>query len=57
MICKEPPASKPLCVDHRHSDGAVRGLICNRCNSGLGYFLDSADRLRAAADYLDSLGV
>ena len=43
-----------LVIDHEHSRAApVRGLLCSRCNSGLGFFKDDPQRLRAAADYLE----
>lgn len=43
-----------LCVDHSHSSGAVRGLLCHDCNRGIGLLGDSAARLKDAAKYLES---
>ena len=51
-----------LVIDHDHSccpqdrdicGKCVRGLLCSRCNSGLGYFLDNVETMRKAIDYLD----
>lgn len=41
-------------VDHCHTHGHVRGIICNECNRGLGYFRDNPTALRKAATYLES---
>ena len=41
-----------LCVDHCHRTGAVRGILCNSCNNGLGRFRDDPAMLERAADYL-----
>lgn len=51
LICKKAP-KEGLVVDHRHLDGAFRGLVCGLCNRGLGFFLDSPELLEAAAAYV-----
>ena len=50
-ICGVEP--ERLCVDHDHSDGHVRGLLCSTCNSALGKFRDDPALLRAAALYIE----
>ena len=48
-ICGKP---KKLVVDHNHETGAVRGLLCGHCNTGIGRFADNAGLLERAIDYL-----
>jgi hypothetical protein len=52
-ICGEQNKNgKPLSVDHCHSTSAVRGLLCEHCNHGLGKFFDNINLLQNATNYL-----
>jgi len=42
----------PLCLDHCHTTGKVRGLLCRNCNGVLGRFGDDIKRFETAALYL-----
>src|SRR5262245_25684233 len=51
-ICKRTGVT--LCVDHCHLTGEVRGLLCIRCNSAIGFCGDDPAVLLAAAEYLQA---
>ena len=54
-LCKKVP-DDTLHLDHDHKTGAVRGLLCNSCNRGLGYFKDDPLLIAAASLYLQEGG-
>ena len=49
-ICGTAP--KQPHVDHDHRTGAIRGLLCHRCNLGLGAFRDHVETIKQAIGYL-----
>lgn len=53
-VCGRTPEDngKRLAVDHNHSTGRIRGLLCDKCNVGLGHLGDSLNRVLKAAEYL-----
>jgi len=53
-ICNihEQESGKILCVDHCHDTGKVRGLLCGKCNAGIGLLGDNPENLINAANYL-----
>jgi len=50
-ICGATPPT--LHVDHNHTTGEVRALLCGSCNRAIGLMQEDTSRLRAAADYLE----
>lgn len=46
-------AEKKLCVDHCHTSGEIRGLLCHNCNRALGLFQDNIDYMKSAIEYLE----
>lgn len=40
------------CVDHDHKTGKIRKILCDSCNTGIGFFGDSSSLLLKAASYL-----
>lgn len=58
-ICAQPETEtrhgkvKALAVDHCHTTGENRGLLCAACNQAIGKFKDDRNRLLAAVRYLD----
>jgi len=44
-----------LCVDHCHSTGKVRGLLCHNCNRGIGLMNDCPENVKRALEYLSEV--
>jgi hypothetical protein len=54
--CNICGSSDKLHLDHCHSSKKVRGMLCHKCNRALGFFNDSSETLRKAAEYIDNTG-
>lgn len=54
-ICRKEKCSLngKLSIDHSHETNIVRGLLCNKCNLGLGSFIDNIELLKNAIKYLE----
>jgi len=55
LICNrtEQEIGRRFCVDHCHQTGKIRGLLCDNCNTGLGFFKDNIKLLKKAIKYLN----
>lgn len=56
--CGKPKLMKQknLVVDHDHSNGKIRGLLCNHCNLGIGMLGDNVESILNALRYLTKEG-
>jgi len=56
-ICRtDDPGVRGFFVDHDHERMTVRGLLCKKCNSAIGYLRDDAQLIRRAARYVETHG-
>lgn len=55
-LCLEKHEQKEMVLDHDHGTNVLRGVICRKCNTGLGMFGDSPERLALALHYLSRNG-
>jgi len=53
-ICKIKETTKALCVDHNHTTGEIRGLLCSNCNRGIGLLKDDIVLLKEAIKHLSN---
>lgn len=44
---------RKLAIDHDHVTGKVRGLLCQGCNQGLGFFKDNVQLMKKAILYIE----
>jgi hypothetical protein len=46
-------STKKLAIDHNHTTGDVRGLLCHPCNTGIGFLKEDKNTFVRALQYLD----
>jgi hypothetical protein len=54
FLCKKPPNRKKLAVDHNHSTGERRMLLCSACNLTVGVVESSPDYISRLLDYINN---
>ena len=53
-ICgTDDPGKLDFCADHDHKTGTKRGVLCRKCNTGLGHFKDNIEVMERAIMYLN----
>jgi hypothetical protein len=56
-ICRTTnPGKRNWQTDHCHDTGIVRGILCTKCNRGLGFFKDRVVNLSSGITYLERTG-
>ncbi len=51
-ICKSYVLKNAICIDHNHSTGKVRDLLCRKCNAAIGLLDENITILNSAINYL-----
>lgn len=51
-ICKIKKSPKSIVIDHCHTSGEIRGVLCTSCNLAIGLFLENEKTLNSAIEYL-----
>lgn len=46
-------SNRNFSIDHNHTTGEVRGLLCSSCNTGIGFFKENIESLQKAINYLE----
>jgi hypothetical protein len=54
QLCKIDLTDIKVCIDHDHTSGLVRGIICNKCNIGIALLGDNLEGLEKAVSYLSN---
>lgn len=54
LICGESLLVNKRHIDHNYKTGKVRGILCAKCNTGLGQFRDNSELLRKAVVYMET---
>ena len=49
----EVKGARSAAVDHNHTTGVIRSILCVGCNTGIGFFYEDPKVMRAAADYIE----
>jgi hypothetical protein len=55
-LCGRDNGTRRLNVDHCHTTGRNRGLLCDKCNLALGHLADHPELIRKVADYVEAGG-
>jgi hypothetical protein len=53
LICEQPISLAELRIDHNHTSGIVRGLLCHHCNVLIGHAKEDVEILTRTIEYLE----
>lgn len=56
-ICNMPQGKRALAVDHNHSTGQVRDLLCHKCNTSIGLMDENIDKIKSLISYLEKWNI